>query len=443
MREIHNLLKSGTNRRTFLKGAGVSLLLPQFASLAGDKAVENPVRMAFLHVPNGKIMKKWKPTTLGKDYEMTPTLKPLESLRNDFQVVSGLQQHFANSNGDGGGDHARSQGTFLTGVQVLKSIKMARAGISVDQVAAQKAGNKTYLPSLELSTRKGRLSGACDSGYSCMYQFNLAWKNPKEPVVPESSAELAFNRLFTLWDGKNSSAQQAQMKQTGKSMLDFMRQSAKSLEKKLGKDDHEKLDQYLTSLREMERKANREKPKVTASQFSRNFSIEPTTYKDKIETLMDLMVLAWEVDATRICTMIVVDEGSNQSFPEMGIKSGHHTLSHHRGQKENVEALEKIDHFYVSRLAYFLNKLNEKKVNGKSLLESSMVLYGSGISDGNGHRNDNLPLVLAGHANGKLQPGYHREYKKQPMTNLFLNMLENFGTPVSSFADSTGKLAKV
>lgn len=443
MREVHNLLKFGANRRTFLKGAGVSLLLPQFASLAGEKAVENPVRMAFLHVPNGKIMNKWKPATLGKDYEMTQTLKPLENLRNDFQIVSGLQHHFANSNGDGGGDHARSQGTFLTGVQVLKSIKMARAGISVDQVAAQRAGNKTYLPSLELSTRKGRLSGACDSGYSCMYQFNLAWKNPKEPVVPESSAELAFNRLFTLWDGKNSSAQQKQMKQTGKSMLDFMRHSAKSLEKKLGKADTEKLDQYLNSLREMERKANREKPKVKASQFSRDFSIEPASYKDKIETLMDLMVLAWEVDATRICTMIVADEGSNQSFPEMGIKSGHHTLSHHRGQKENIKALEKIDHFYVSRFAYFLKKLNEKKVNGKSLLEQSMVLYGSGISDGNGHRNDNLPLVLAGHANGKLKPGFHREYKKKPMTNLFLNMLDAFGTPVSSFADSTGTLTEV
>ena len=443
MREVHNLLKTGTNRRTFLKGAGVSLLLPQFASLAGDKAVENPVRMAFLHVPNGKIMKKWKPATLGKDYEITQTLKPLKELRDDFQVVSGLQHHFANSNGDGGGDHARAQGTFLTGVQVLKSVKMARAGISVDQVAAQKVGNKTYLPSLELSTRKGRLSGACDSGYSCLYQFNLAWKNPKEPMVPESSPELAFNRLFTLWDGKKNSLKQEQLKQTGKSMLDFMRQSAKSLEKKLGKSDTEKLDQYLTSLREMERKANREKPKVLSSQLSRDFSIEPGNYKDKIETLMDLMVLAWEVDATRICTMIVADEGSNQSFPEMGIKGGHHTISHHRGKKENIEALEKIDHFYVLRLAYFLNKLNDRKVNGKSLLESSMVLYGSGISNGNSHRNDNLPIILAGHANGKLKPGYHREYKKKPMTNLFLNMLDAFGTPVSSFADSTGRLAEV
>lgn len=442
MRNFHNLFEQGTNRRTFLKGAGVSLLLPQFASVAGDKAVENPVRMAFLHVPNGKIMKHWKPASLGKNYQMPQTLKPLENLREHFQLVSGLQHHFANANGDGGGDHARSQGTFLTGVQVLKSVKKARAGISIDQVAANKIRNKTYLPSLELSTRKGRLSGACDSGYSCMYQFNLAWKSPTEPMVPESSAELAFNRLFTI-KGKNNSSNQEQLRKTGKSVLDFMKESANSLERKLGREDTEKLRQYMESLREMERKANRKKPEVDSSQFTRNFSVEPENYKEKIETLMDLMVLAWEVDATRICTMIVADEGSNQSFPEMGIKGGHHTISHHRGKKENIEALEKIDHFYVSRLAYFLNKLNDRKVNGKSLLESSMVMYGSGISDGNSHRNDNLPILLAGHANGKLNPGYHREYKKKPLTNLFLNMLDVFGTPVNSFADSTGKLELV
>jgi len=442
MKPFHNLLELSKNRRAFLKGAGVSLILPPLASIAGDKAIENPVRMAFLHVPNGKIMKKWTPTTLGKNYQIPQTLKPLEKLKNDFQVITGLKHHFAESNGDGGGDHARAQGTFLTGVQVLKSRKQARNGISVDQVASQKSGYKTYLPSLELSTRKGRLSGACDTGYNCMYQYNLAWKNEREPMVPQSSPEIVFNRLFTLWDGGKSN-QQKKMEVADKSVLDFMLQSAKSLQKNLGKDDTQKLDQYFTSLRDAEKKANRLKPKVNLSQCSRDFTLPPQNYQEKIEALMDLMVLAWEVDATRICTMIIAGEGSNQTFPELGIKSAHHSLSHHRGLKENIEALEKIDLFYVSRLAYFLKKLNDKKVNGTSLLEQSMVMYGSGISDGNRHSNDNLPILLAGHAGGKLSPGYHREYKKQPMTNLFLNMLEVFGTPVNAFADSTGKLSIV
>ncbi|MCM8531876.1 MAG: DUF1552 domain-containing protein, partial [Lentisphaeraceae bacterium] len=310
-------------------------------------------------------------------------------------------------------------------------------------VAAQAAGHQTYLPSLELSSRKGRLSGACDSGYSCMYQFNLSWKNAKEPLVPESNAQLAFNRLFTLADSNKARAQQKMIAATEKSMLDFMQESAKSLKKNIGKEDSEKLDQYFTNLREMERKAQRQKPKVKSSQLSRDFTHQPQSYPEKIEALMDLMVLAWEVDATRICSMIVADGGSNQSFPEMGINGGHHTLSHHRGKKDIIAQLEKIDLFYMNRLAYFLKKLNDRKVNGQSLLQQSMVMYGSGLSNGNSHSHSNLSMVLAGHANGKLTPGTHREYKKAPLANLYVSMLEKFGTSVESFADSTGKLAKI
>ncbi|MCM8538583.1 MAG: DUF1552 domain-containing protein [Lentisphaeraceae bacterium] len=443
MRNFHNLLRTTTNRRTFLKGSSATLLLPQMASIAGDKAVINPTRMTFLHVPNGMIMDKYKPKSYGENYEMAQTLKPLESLRKDFQVISGLHNKNGESNGDGGGDHARAQGNFLTAVRILKSTKRVSNGISVDQVAAQAAGHQTYLPSLELSSRKGRLSGACDSGYSCMYQFNLSWKNAKEPLVPESNAQLAFNRLFTLADSNKARAQQKMIAATEKSMLDFMQESAKSLKKNIGKEDSEKLDQYFTNLREMERKAQRQKPKVKMSQMTRDFTNQPQSYPEKIEALMDLMVLAWEVDATRICSMIVADGGSNQSFPELGINGGHHTLSHHRGKKDIVAQLEKIDLFYMNRLAYFLKKLNDRKVNGQSLLQQSMVMYGSGISNGNSHSHKNLSMVLAGHANGKLTPGTHREYKKAPLANLYVSMLEKFGTPVKSFADSTGKLERI
>ncbi|MCM8539894.1 MAG: DUF1552 domain-containing protein [Lentisphaeraceae bacterium] len=433
--------KAGYSRRNFLKGAGVALMLPQFASLAKSKKdIEAPIRMAFLQVPNGKIMNKWTPKELGKDYKISQTLKPLESLRDHFQVISGLQHKNGFSNGDGPGDHARAQGSFLTGVQVLKSAKKARNGISVDQVAAKYFGNKTYLPSLELSSRRGRLSGSCDSGYSCLYQFNLSWANEVQPMVPESSPEQAFNRMFTIWDGKSKSKKHQTLAQNEKSILDFVGESAKDLQRNLGKEDLHKLDQYFSSLRETEKRIQKEKPKVHPKLLQRDFSKEPSSYQEKIETLMDVMVLAFEVDATRISTMIVGDEGSNQSFPELGIKSGHHSLSHHRNQEDWVKSLEKIDLFYVSRLAYFLNELDKRKVDGKSLLEQSMIVYGSGHSDGNKHRHNNLPVILAGHGGGTLNPGQHREFKDDPMCNLYVTMLQKFGCPIDQFSDSTGSL---
>lgn len=440
MKGLNNILSTGHTRRTFLKGAGVSLFLPQMASFAGDKAYSTPVRMAFLHVPNGKIMNKWTPKQIGRNYKLTQTLQPLSKFKNDFQVLSGLVHHNGRANGDGAGDHARAQGSFLTGVQILKSAKEVRNGISVDQVAAQKLGKRTYLPSLELSTKRGRLSGSCDSGYSCMYQFNLSWRNETEPMVPESSAELAFDRLFTLWD---SDKKKAIHKNSEKSVLDYMLSSANSLKRRLAKEDLDKLDQYLTSVREIERKNKKSKPVINSKKLPRDFTEVQTKFEDRIEIQMDLVALAWEVDATRICSMIIADEGSNMSFPDMGIDGGHHSLSHHQNDAHKIKQLEKIDRFYTERLAYFLDKLKSRTVNGKNLLDQSMVLYGSGISDGNRHLHDNLPILLAGKGGGKLNPGVHRVYKDQPMCNLFVNMLDTFGAPVKSFGDSNGKLAKI
>ena len=440
MKGLNNILSTGHSRRTFLKGAGVSLFLPSMASFAGDKAYSTPIRMAFLHVPNGKIMNKWTPKELGREYKLTQTLQPLSKFKKDFQVISGLMHKNGNANGDGAGDHARAQGSFLTGVQILKSAKKVRNGISVDQVAAKKLGKRTYLPSLELSTERGRLSGTCDSGYSCMYQFNLSWRNETEPMVPESSAELAFNRLFTLWDGNK---QKADYRHSNRSVLDYMLSSANSLKRRLGREDLEKLDQYFTSVREIERKNKKGKPVINSKKLPRDFTQIQVKFEDRIETLMDLMVLAWEVDATRICSLILADEGSNMYFPDMGIDSGHHSLSHHQNDPEKIKQLEKIDCFYTSRLAYFLGKLKSRKINGKSLLDQSMVLYGSGLSDGNQHLHHNLPVLLAGKGGGKLDPGTHRIYEGKPMCNLFVNMLHNFGVPVKSFGDSNGRLARI
>ena len=435
--------KAGPTRRNFLKGAGIALMLPQFASLADKKEeLEDPVRVAFFTVPNGKILDKWRPKETGKNYTMSETLKPIEHLRDHFQVLTGLDHQYAYANGDGAGDHARAQGTFLTGVQVLKDKGRARAGISVDQVLAKYYGTKTYIPSLELSSRKGRLSGTCDSGYSCLYQYNFSWANEVMPMVPESSPSRAFNRLFTI-KGKKKNSEAEFLLQTEKSILDLVGSTTKDLKRRLGKEDHEKLDQYYSSLRDTEKKINRDKPLIHPSQLSRDFSKEPETYAERIEMLMDVMALAFEVDSTRIATMIIADEGNNRSFPEIGVKGGHHQLSHHKEDPKSMADCAKIDLFYVQRIAHFLNALDKRKVNGKSLLEQSMIIYGSGHADGNRHSHTSLPIILAGHGGGKLKPGFHRDYGREPMCNLFVRMLQELDCPVNKFGDSTGSIKEI
>lgn len=438
------IIQAGTNRRNFLKGAGVALMLPQFASLAKDKKeVEEPVRMAFFTTPNGKILDKWRPKETGKDYTMSQTLKPLEHLRDHFQVLTGLDHQYAYANGDGGGDHARAQGTFLTGVQVLKDKERARAGITADQVAAKYLGKNTYIPSLELSSRKGRLSGTCDSGYSCLYQYNFSWANDVMPMVPESNSQRAFNRLFTINDGSNTAKQSKYLVSTEKSILDMVKESTSDLQRKLGKEDLSKLDQYYASLRDTEKKLNRDKPKVHPSQVNRDFSKEPETFSERIEMLMDVLALAFEVDATRIATMIIADEGNNRSFPEIGVKRGHHEASHHQNNPSKVADNEKIDLFYVNRIKHFLNALDRRKVNGKSLLEQSMIVYGSAHADGNKHTHTSLPILLAGHGGGKLIPGYHRDLGSKPFCNLLVRMLQDMGCPINKFGDSNGIVTEV
>lgn len=437
---MHNLLtQKGPSRRNFLKGAGLALMLPQFASLAKDrKDIEAPKRMAFLHVPNGIIMDKWTPKKAGAGFDLPETLQPLKELQGDFSMISGLMHDKAKANGDGAGDHVRASGTFLTGVQVLKSAKTLRNGISVDQIAASQIGHHTYLPSLELSSQEARLTGSCDNGYSCAYRFNISWAGPKQPMVPETSPELAFNRIFTVWDGKKMSKEQALVNQRKKSVLDFLRESSFDLKRNLGKEDVEKLDQYYASLRQFEKRMQKEKPKLLASQLKRKFESKPGNFKDHLDTLSDLMVLAFEADATRICTFIVGDEGSNRSFPELGVKGGHHSLSHHLNDKNKIKDLEKIDKFYTERLAYLLKGLKNTKVDGVSLLDQSMVLYGCAISDGNRHNHEDLPILLAGKGGGSIKPGIHHKMQKAPLCNMYLGMLEKFGTPSKSLGDSTG-----
>jgi hypothetical protein len=438
------------SRRAFLRTASSLMALPAlesfgFRAFAAEKAAASPTRMAFLYIPNGVNMTTWTVKGEGAGYELSPTLQPLAGLKNDFSVFSNLAHDKAESNGDGAGDHARATATFLTGCQAKKTAGGdIRLGQSVDQIAATQLGDRTRLASIELSTDGERSSGRCDSGYSCAYQFNLSWKSETMPMAPEMDPRLVFERLFGITAGV-SSAEAEKRARYQKSILDFALSDAKTLQKRLSRNDNRKLDEYLSSVRDIEQriqKAEKMKselpPGVTAP------TAIPASTQEHIRMMFDLLLLSFQTDSTRIATFMLAHDGSNRSFPEVGVPEAHHNISHHQNNPEKLEKIAKIDKFYVGQLAYFLQRLKDTKEGAQSLLDSSMVVYGGGISDGNTHDHDRLPVILAGRGNGTLNPGRHVNLgDKVPMTNLYLAMLARMGVKAERIGDSTGVLDAV
>ncbi len=438
-------------RRGFLRGMGTALALPWLEALsprglaAADSA--KPKRMAFIYAPNGAIMPRWKPLESGRDYKLPSTLKPLEEIRQQVQVISGLAHDKAKANGDGGGDHARANATFLTGCQARKTAGSdIRLGISVDQIAAQKLGRLTRLPSLELGCDKPRGAGKCDSGYSCAYQYNLSWKSATMPMPPEHDPKLAFERLFSSGKSKDTAQRKAISEKYDKSILDFVMEDTRRLQKQLGQTDRHKLEEYLTSVREIEHRIDRaQKNESQVPDYPKPDGI-PRDYREHLMLMFDLMVLAFQTDTTRIATFLQAHDGSNRSFREVGVAGGHHTLSHHQGNADKIDKIAKIDRFYVENFANFLKKMNNIKEGEGSLLDNCAIVYGSGISDANRHSHHDLPLLLAGGRNMGFQPGRHvvfAEDKEIPMTNLYLTILESFGVKAEKLGDSTGPLSGV
>ncbi len=319
--------------------------------------------MAFLYFPNGAIQRHWTPTGKGKDFTFGNTLAPLEPLRHRVQVISGLDHVNAEAGPDGAGDHARANGTFLTGVRVKKTAGSdIQAGISVDQIAANRIGNLTRFASLELSADPHRKSGGCDSGYSCAYEANLAWRSPTSPLSPESNPRLVFERLFGSGSPGNRGISLAQRRKQQRSILDFVMDDAKAVQKQLTHRDKAKMDEYLTGLREIEQRI------VTAENFKDipDPAIQtpegiPARYDDYIRLMFQMMALAFETDATRISSMILAHDGSNRSFPEIEVAEGHHSLSHHRDDPDLIRKVALIDRFYAERFAEFLTMLESKQ----------------------------------------------------------------------------------
>jgi hypothetical protein len=434
------------SRRRFLRGLGTLIALPAMESLAPRSLAAGvqskfPLRMAFIYGPNGRNMEHWTPAKTGADYELSRTLKPLEKLKDTFQVISGLKHEKANANGDGGGDHARANATFLTGMQARKTAGAdIRAGISVDQVAANAVGQLTKLPSLELSCDEARGAGNCDSGYSCAYQFNLAWKTESMPLAPERDPRLAFERLFTNGLADEADAARAKREFYNKSILDFVNEDARTLQKHLGSTDRRKLDEYMSSIRDIERRLTQSGKAVkTMPAYDKPTGI-PGSYEQHIRVMFDLMALAFQMDTTRISTFLLAHDGSNRTFPDIGVNEQHHGISHHQGNADRLEKIQKIDEYYVRQFAYFLERMKGIKEGAGSLLDNCMIVYGGGISDPDRHSHHDLPVILAGKGGGTLKTGRHLRVNGDPMCNLYLSMLDRMGVKEERFGDSSGRL---
>ncbi|MEM9157893.1 MAG: DUF1552 domain-containing protein [Verrucomicrobiota bacterium] len=450
---------SRLNRRHFLKGIGACFALPAFHSLAPNTllaakgvpaaattATGAPLRSAFVFFPNGAIPDYWKPEGGIKNFAFKQTLQPLEPLRDSLQVMEGLDQLNAEAGKDGGGDHARGNSVFLTSVRIKKSATDIRAGISIDQAIAREVGYQTRFPSLELGCVTNRRTGACDTGYSCAYQNNLAWKSPTNPMTPESNPRTVFERLFG--EGQHGErAANAQLRMMNRrSILDFVMDDAKSMQKRLDTHDREKLDQYLSGIREVEQRIqNMEKFGAPTDPNQPTPDGVPLTHSEHIDIMYDMMVLAFQTDSTRVATFMTAHDGDNRAHDEIGIPEGHHELSHHQNRGDRIEKVAKIDRWYVERFARFLNQLDSvEDIDGNSMLHNSMIVFGSGNADGNKHTHDNLPIILAGHGGGQLNPGRYVQNGSTPLANLYLSMADRMGVQdLPRFGDSTARLSNV
>ncbi len=447
------------SRRHFLRGLGACIALPTLGSLVPSRllaaaaaaplattATGAPLRTAFVFFPNGAIPARWWPTGTGGSFALHDTLAPLEGMRSHLQILGGLEHANANPGNDGGGDHARGNSVFLTGVRINKSATDVRAGISIDQVLANHVGHLTRFPSLELTCDSNRKSADCDSGYSCAYQYNVSWQSPTTPMTPESNPRLVFERLFGAGEhGLRAESAQRRMRER-RSILDSVMDDARRMNRRLDAGDRAKLDQYLTGVREIEARIEK------AERFGPNIDPDrptpagiPATHAEYVELMYDMMLIAFKTDSTRVATFVLGHDGDNRSFSEIGITEGHHDLSHHQNNPERVEKVAQIDRWYVEQFNRFLLRMeNTPDVDGNSLLHNTRILYGSGNADGNRHTHENLPLILAGGGGGLLSAGRYVDHGGKPLSNLFLSLADQVGvTGLERFGDSTARLGNV
>jgi hypothetical protein len=433
-------------RRTFLRGAGAALALPLLDAMSPALAAptQPPVRLAFLYVPNGIDMAHWNveqdgPLGAGP---LPRILQPLAAFQDDLLQLGNLTHNSGRALLDGAGDHARSSGSYLTGIQVKKSTVDLRGSISCDQIVAQQIGHQTRFASLELGMEDVRQAGDCDSGYSCAYTNNLAWRSETQPLPPILDPRALFERLFGTGIVR-SSEERAERARYRSSILDFVRADTRQLQAGLGPSDVRKLDEYLSSIREVEQQLQRAERDNAAIEpgMPKPYGVPPD-FADHFRLMSDLLLLAFRSDLTRVATFLITREGSNRAYREIGISDGHHPLTHHRNDPVLMEKVRKINEYHTTQLAGWLAKLKATTEGEGNLLDHSMIVYGSGISDGNHHLHDDLPTLLIGRGGDSLKPGRRITFRKEtPMANLQLSLMDRMGVHVDHFGDASGRIA--
>src|SRR5688572_14296307 len=436
------LTQTHLSRRTFLRGAGVALALPFLESMlpavarAGQAAAAaRPTRFGAIYFPHGAIMPKWTPATEGANFELSEILQPLKAFQGRINVISDLECALAYGSG-ATANHNRSAAAFLSGA-FAKVGARPELGITADQIVARKIGQDTPLPSLELMIEEASLN--CGDGLSCSYRDTISWQGANSPLPMENNPQVIFERLFG--DGNTAAERQSRRAQSI-SLLDSVLGEASTLQRSLPAPDRSRLDQYLTDVREIERRIQK-----TGRQLSADLPVPaaptgvPSDIEEHIKLMLDLQVLAWQADITRVSTLLLAKELSGAVYPKSTIRDAFHTLSHHSNIQQNKDRFAVLNTYHVALFSYFLDKLQSTPDGDGTLLDHSLLLYGSGMSDGNQHNHTDLPILLAGGASGRLKGGRHiRNPKKTPMANLLLAMLDKMQVPAEKFGDSTGRV---
>jgi hypothetical protein len=436
--------RKALSRRTFLTGAGTAVALPfldaMIPALTAQSA-SRPIRMAFVYVPNGIIMGNWNPSYEGELRELPQTLKPLEPFKKDITLLGNLTHNSGRALLDGPGDHGRCAGSYLTGIQVKKSLVDIKASVSCDQLVANEIGKQTRFPSLEIGIEDARQAGDCDSGYSCAYTNNLAWRNDTQPLPPILDPRSLFDRLFGE-DAALSPEARAQKNRYRRSILDFISEDTRALQSTLGPTDKRKLDEYLGSIRDIEvriQKAEKDNAQIDPH-MEKPYGI-PQDFAEHFKLMTDMLTIAFQADLTRVVTFLVTREGSSRAYREIGISDGHHPLTHHRNQAELMDKVAKINLYHLQQFAKWVEILKGLQEPGGSILDNSMIVYGAGLSDGNTHLHHDLPTVIAGRGGNFIKSGRRIVYRREtPMCNLFLTMMDRMGCRMEHFGDSTGHL---
>ncbi len=431
------------SRRTLLRGTGAALALPwlEAMSCAAAGTAKLPIRMAALYFPNGVHPDQWTPEGEGNDFQLSPTLAPLQDLKDELLVLTNLWNQ-ASAGGDG---HYVKIAGFLTCTTITKTlgVDVSANGTSMDQIAAQRGGKATPFPSLELGVSPVTTGVDKNVGYTRVYGSHIAWSAPTNPLAKELDPAHVFERLF------RATKPQTQQAKNDVLLLDRVLDDARQLRSQLGTADRQRMDEYLSVVRSLEERVQRAsrpeqskwKPRVPIDPSARP-EANPKDYAEHVRLMMDMIALAFQTDSTRICTFMFNNEVSNQNFSFLdGIKDGHHSLSHHQKDADKLRQYQQINRWHVEQYAYLLNKLRGMKEGDSNVLANSMVLLGCGIRDGDKHDPHNLPVIVAGRAGGRLATGQHRKYSPDtPLADLYVSMLDAFGTPVDRFADSTGPL---